>query len=160
MKLRLIPLLLALLVFTSSLPALAVEEAVVEDSQEPVTLEAEADDKNIVVNVTVQPTAASASESVEPVEVSDNTSRLVSSFRVVNDSSGPETSLGQVIVDLFGEYEPRTQTVTEIMSDGSAVTHEEIVPGVAGLDWQWLAGVGLFSLFLYCVLRMIGGIFT
>ena len=110
--------------------------------------------------MTVQPTAASASESVEPVEVSDNTSRLVSSFRVVNDSSGPETSLGQVIVDLFGEYEPRTQTVTEIMSDGSAVTHEEIVPGVAGLDWQWLAGVGLFSLFLYCVLRMIGGIFT
>lgn len=159
MKLRLFPLLLALLVFTCSLPALAVEEAVVEESQEPVTLETEADDKNIVVNVTVQSPAASAA--AEPVqEVLDDTPRLVSSFRVVNDSSEPETSLGQVIVDLFGEYQPRTQTVTEILSDGSAVTHEEIVPGVAGLDWQWLSGVGLFSLFLYCVLRMIGGIFT
>lgn len=153
---RLFSLLLALLVFTCSLPALAVEETVVEESQEPVTLEAEADDKNIVVNVTVQPTAAS--ETVQ--DSSDDTPRLVSSFRVVNDSSEPETSLAQVIIDIFGEYEPRTQTVTEILSDGSTVTHEEIVPGVAGLDWHWLSGVGLFALFLYCVLRMIGGIFT
>lgn len=66
-------------------------------------------------------------------------------------------SLSSVITALFGEYQPRTQTVTDYLSDGSSVTYQQYVPGLAGLDYEWLASVTLFALALYCILRMIGG---
>lgn len=66
-------------------------------------------------------------------------------------------SLSSVITALFGEYQPRTQTVTDYLSDGSSVTYQQYVPGLAGLDYEWLTSVSLFALALYCILRMIGG---
>lgn len=66
-------------------------------------------------------------------------------------------SLPAVLAALFGEYQPRTQTVTDHLSDGSSVTYQQYVPGLAGLDYEWLASVALFALVLYCILRMVGG---
>lgn len=61
------------------------------------------------------------------------------------------TSLKAVIVDLFGSYVPVTY------SDGTI----DIIPsGLAGVDFEWLAGVLLFALSLYCVFRILGGILT
>jgi len=58
---------------------------------------------------------------------------------------------------IFGEYQPKTYSVTTYLPDGSAVTSVEVVPGLAGLDFAWIAGVGLFALFLFCLLKLIGG---
>ena len=65
-------------------------------------------------------------------------------------------TMAAVIVQVFGEYQPRTQTVTDHLSDGSSVSYEQIVPGVAGMDWHWISGVALFSLMLYSFLKLVG----
>ena len=71
--------------------------------------------------------------------------------------SGEGQSMKEVIVQVFGEYTPRTQTVTQYLSDGSVLdTATEIVPGVAGMDWQWISGVVLFSVMLFSFLKMVG----
>lgn len=169
MKLRILSLLLALLVFCFAFPALAVEELDPEESQETVTLETEADDKNIVVNVTVQapaPAAATPDPAPVPVEEAEDAPEespavyAAYSSSYINEATTPGTPLSEAIAELFGEYTPRTQTVTEYLSDGATTTHEEVIPGLAGLDWQWLAGVTIFTVFLYCVLRIIGGLFS
>lgn len=72
-------------------------------------------------------------------------------------SMAPSDSIPGVLTALFGEYTPRTQTVTQVLSDGSEVTYQQCVPGLAGLDWNWLASVGIFAMGLYCVFRAIGG---
>lgn len=74
-------------------------------------------------------------------------------------SSDYTPALMQAIYAVFGEYTPRTYTVTTYLDDGSAVESVEVVPGLAGLDYNWLAGVALFTLVLYCIFRMIGGLF-
>lgn len=56
-----------------------------------------------------------------------------------------------IILSLFGTYNPVTYT------DGNSVA---VIPnGVAGVDWVWLSGVLLFALTLYCVFRVLGGVF-
>lgn len=57
---------------------------------------------------------------------------------------------------LFGTYTPRTQTVVTTYEDGTTVEAQEPVPGLAGLDWPWLAGVALFCLVMYCLFRLVG----
>ena len=69
------------------------------------------------------------------------------------------TPLAEVLYDLFGAYTPRTQTVTVYAADGTATTYSEVIPGLAGLDWNWLLCAALFLVTMYCVLRMIGGLF-
>ena len=86
-----------------------------------------------------------------------------SSQLVVRDaaeySSDYSASLMGAIYAVFGEYTPRTYDVTTYLDDGTSVTSTEIVPGLAGLDYNWLAGVVLFTMVLFCILRMIGGMF-
>lgn len=75
----------------------------------------------------------------------------------VSSGSGEEQSMKEVVVQVFGEYSPRTQTVTQYLSDGTLLgTTTEIVPGVAGMDWQWISGVALFSLVLSSFLKLVG----
>ena len=50
-----------------------------------------------------------------------------------------------LIVSLFGTYTPLVDPVT-----GNAVL------GVAGCDWEWIAGVFLFGIVLFGFLRMLG----
>lgn len=70
-----------------------------------------------------------------------------------------ETGLPAVVKSVFGEYHPRTQTVTEVQTDGTILTSVECVPGLAGLDWYWISGVLLFALVLWSFFRFVGGIF-
>ena len=68
------------------------------------------------------------------------------------------TGLPGVVKSVFGEYRPRTQTITETRADGTVLTSVECVPGLAGLDWYWLSGVFMFGLILWSFFRFLGGV--
>lgn len=56
-----------------------------------------------------------------------------------------------LILSLFGNYTPVTYT------DGNNVA---VIPdGLAGVDLVWFSGVLLFAITLYCVFRILGGVF-
>lgn len=125
------------------------------------TVTTETDDKNIIVNVTVpaapEPTPTPTPEPVvfEDIPVTFDT-YSVSAVDPAPPVEEGDTSLVALIASLFGAYEPRTQTVTEHLSDGSSVTSTQIVPGVAGMDFEWLAGVGLFAVILLSFFKLVG----
>ena len=75
----------------------------------------------------------------------------------VNDDISLRSELASAVIAIFGEYTPRTQTVTTYLADGSSVVSVEVIPGLAGLDWIWIATVVLFGLFLFCLMRLLGG---
>ena len=75
----------------------------------------------------------------------------------VNDDTSSRSALVAAMIEIFGEYSPRTQTVTTYLADGSSVVSVEVIPGLAGLDWLWISSVGLFALFLFCLMRLLGG---
>lgn len=62
------------------------------------------------------------------------------------------TTLKSLIIALFGSYSPIYYT------DANGV---DIIPyGISGVDFEWIAGVFLFALTLYCVFKIIGGIIS
>ena len=73
-------------------------------------------------------------------------------------SEGPLTALHEAIVSIFGKYTPKTQTVTRHLADGTEVTYTEYVPGLAGVDFEWLFSVAVFALVIFCVFKLIGGL--
>lgn len=79
------------------------------------------------------------------------------SVSALDPSASERDGLPGVVEQVFGVYTPRTYT-TSTYIDGELVAGSEIVPGLAGLDWPWLAGVGFFGLMLYCLFRLLGGI--
>lgn len=83
----------------------------------------------------------------------------VSPYALASDTlDDTPQSLSAVVRSLFGSYTPRTQLVTTYY-DGQAISVEEqIVPGISGLDWEWITGVVLFVLMLYCLFRLLGGV--
>lgn len=144
--------------------ALAAEDVDVMDADvvsgdvSTETFTADTSGGGLIVNVTVP--------AVEDVPASPELSADVSpsypaySTRSLDDVSAPDDadSMSGLLTSMFGTYSPRTQTVTEHLSDGSTVTYTEVVPGLAGLDWPWIASVALFFMSLYCIFRMIGGL--
>ena len=80
---------------------------------------------------------------------------------IVSDLNSDQESRSAFVAALesiFGEYQPKTYSVTTYLPDGSSVTSVDVVPGAAGLDYAWISGVGLFALFLFCLLKLIGGV--
>ena len=151
------PLLLALSLFLT-VPALAAGEEE-EPPLEPITVETEADGKAIVVNVTLPAAASSAPvEASEEVPAETTPAFTPYSVAALDEAPAPGETLADTVTALFGPYTPRTQTIIDYLSDGTAVTSQQVIPGLAGLDWPWLVSVGLFALFLYGLLRLIGGL--
>ena len=70
-----------------------------------------------------------------------------------------DNSLLAMVNTLFGDYQPRTQTVTETYPDGSSVTYTEVIDGLGGLDYYWIGGVLIFSIVLWSFFKFLGGIF-
>lgn len=70
-----------------------------------------------------------------------------------------DNSLLAMVNTLFGDYQPRTQTVTETYPDGSSVTYTEVIDGLGGLDYYWLGGVLIFTIVLWSFFKFLGGIF-
>lgn len=96
---------------------------------------------------TAEPTATPVPTATpEPVQVTTS----------LSDPSDPEKgSLKSIILQVFGDYEPRTQTIETSQGDQQTI-QTEIVPGVAGVDWPWLAGVLVFSIAFYGFFRILG----
>lgn len=70
-----------------------------------------------------------------------------------------DNSLLALVNTVFGDYEPRTQTVTETYADGSTVTYTEVIDGLGGLDYYWLGGVLIFCIVLWSFFKFLGSIF-
>lgn len=133
--------------FILSVSALAVEGETVTDSETSPVEESVIPDDESLANA---PTVFLLPSENESTGVQYSTSVLNESAAVDGDT------MSAVIASIFGEYQPRTQTVTDYLSDGSAVTSQQIVPGLAGLDWPWIAGVSLFALVLASFLKLVG----
>lgn len=71
----------------------------------------------------------------------------------------PNESMSGIVASVFGTYSPKTQTVSQTLDNGTVVTSQEIIPGVAGMDWHWIAGVFLFAVVLWSFFRFLGVIF-
>ena len=60
-----------------------------------------------------------------------------------------------ILFNLFGSYTPVTYQVP--YED----TYYEVIPqGLAGVDWTYILGIGLFAICLYSVFRIIGSIIS
>jgi len=68
-----------------------------------------------------------------------------------------DNTMSQAVQALFGTYTPRVQTVATYYNGEQIAVEEQYVPGLAGLDWEWLAGFAVFCLMLYCLFRLLGG---
>ena len=79
-----------------------------------------------------------------------------STYDLTAPDARTESTLASAVVSVFGEYQPITHTVTDHLSDGSSVTYEQVVPGLAGVDWVWVSGVAIFALMLYSLFRLLG----
>lgn len=94
------------------------------------------------------------------------------SYASVIDVGGAEVAAGEAIPGeapadsgtlpgflraMFGEYTPKTQTVTTYFDGQPLDVSTEYVPGIAGVDVEWIASVVLFGVVVYCLFRLLGG---
>ena len=73
----------------------------------------------------------------------------------------PTASLKSLITMIFGEYTPvmTTATVTETVDNVTTTTLiDAVASGSAGVDYEWLAGVFLFGILLFCLMKLLGGV--
>ena len=64
-----------------------------------------------------------------------------------------------LILTIFGAYEPITTTAAYVVPgvEGSTLEEVQVIAfGLAGVDWPWVAGVLLFGIVLYSFLRLVG----
>lgn len=128
-------------------------EVIPDDTQSPVEEELPADDGDSAADPVVP------DDTGTEVSVIEVDSVLPVIYDVVPVEVTSRSSLMDAIVDIFGVYRPRTYQVSTYLEDGTVISSEELVPGLAGVDWEWIAGVGVFCMSLYCIFRMIGGMF-
>lgn len=71
------------------------------------------------------------------------------------------TGLKALVTSIFGEYTPITTTSVVSQTVGND-THqylvETVAPGAAGVDYEWVAGVLLFAIMLFCLMKLLGGV--
>lgn len=72
-------------------------------------------------------------------------------------SAADPSTLPGLLRAMFGEYTPKTQTVTTYFDGEPLDVSTEYVPGVAGMDMEWIASVLLFGVVVYCLFRLLGG---
>ena len=133
---RLFLLVLCLLLPVLSVSALAVEDGA-DSGVDPVTIETSKSEEGVTVNVTItQP------DTLENAPADDGDPTMV-----------------DVVKGVLGEYQRRTYTVQELDSSGAVVsTSTQFVPGLAGLDYEWIAGAVCFVVFLLGIFKLLGGL--
>ena len=164
------------LVLLLSLPALAREDETdqtgSEDAgdtiEEPVTVDTIKTEEGVTVNVTIeQPAAEAPAADVAEIETSPAEDSATSRTYTVASPDVLETAqsddvpsvMADVVTSVLGEYQRQTQTVQELDAQGNVIaTSTEYVPGLAGLDYSWIAGAVFFGLFLSGIFKLLGGL--
>lgn len=99
----------------------------------------------------------------EPTAPEANT-YSVTDLRVSGSGVASEnTGIKALIASIFGEYTPvkSAAVVSETINGEVNTTIIDIVaPGMAGVDFQWLAGVLLFAILLFCLMKLLGGVLS
>lgn len=108
-----------------------------------------------IIETVETPAGQTVSVTMSPV-MAEKQSNSVAVYNADDPAAPSDGSLPALIGRVFGTYSPRTQTVTVYLDDGTTVESTEVIPGVAGMDFYWLAGVGLFSLVLWSFFRFLG----
>lgn len=71
------------------------------------------------------------------------------------------TGLKSMVTSIFGEYAPVTTTTViseTVGNDTQQYLVETVASGAAGVDYEWIAGVVLFAIMLYCLMKLLGGV--
>lgn len=139
-------------VFVTEQPPVATDQPV-----EPVVPAApvvNVDPPDVHVEV-VLPTAVPTPEPTASPEPTATPEPLRVSTVLADPGEPEQGSLKSIVLQVFGDYEPRTQTIETSQGDQQTI-QTEIVPGVAGVDWPWLAGVLVFSIAFYGFFRILG----
>lgn len=68
----------------------------------------------------------------------------------------PEDGLPGLVYRVFGEYVRPTMMEAYQIDENTTASCNVPVSGLAGLDWYWLTGVGLFALTLWSFFRFLG----
>lgn len=128
----------------------------------PSDVEAQAVDPEVAevtLDVLYQALAAVAEDTSE---IAGNTgTAYVADLRPQDSPVQAISGLKALVASIFGEYTPITTTsvITQTVgNDTYQYLVETVAPGSAGVDYEWLAGVLLFAILLYCLMRLLGGI--
>lgn len=71
------------------------------------------------------------------------------------------TGLKALVTSIFGEYTPVTTTSVVSQTVGNDTQQyliETVASGAAGVDYEWIAGVLLFAIMLFCLMKLLGGV--
>lgn len=156
----------------------------VDDSASGVTVDGAMDDgRNIYIDMSVSPPAVTvnlmsgSSGSSTAEEAGDGSgdmdagsgdryivARHVEPGPAFGDTAQSELNIvGTVrgaLTAVVGEYAPLTQMVTDVYNDGSVVISNQVVEGLAGMDWIWIVSAGIFALMIYCLFRLLGALIS
>ena len=119
------------------------------------------DDGKTTVVIVQQPAASTEEEKTDDTTADGEEEQTAADVQLttnIDEHVEDVTGLPGVVKSVFGEYHPRTQTITETRADGTVLTSVECVPGLAGLDWYWISGVFMFGLILWSFFRFLGGV--
>ncbi|WP_312940592.1 hypothetical protein [Oscillibacter sp.] len=173
---RFLVLLITLLLLTvpamaDELPEDIAEDVATEEPADPVIIDTQTKkDNGVVVNVTIAqpeiPTEPVGEDLEETESALVEDAPLVRTFSVSSpdvvaalESLDGSAAMSDVVTAVLGEYQRQTYTVQQMDSEGNVISSStEYVPGLAGLDYPWIAGAVLFGLLLAGFLRLIGGL--
>ena len=74
------------------------------------------------------------------------------------DPAAADSGLRSLMGSIFGVYQPNSYQSVVQLSDGTAQIVEVVPSGAAGVDWQYVGGVFLFGVMLYCIFRLFGAV--
>lgn len=119
----------------------------------------------IISDLPLDETVLENTESDPVLELGNDTPMVYSVNDLRSDGSDVSDLIGlkAVIRSIFGEYTPNmtTTAVTETV-DGEVITSliDTVADGTAGVDWEYISGVFIFGIMLYCLFKLLGGIIT
>lgn len=74
---------------------------------------------------------------------------------VLRISASQTSGFHAVILGLLGDYNPIVKDYTYQSTQGYTSHSIEIQP-----DWSWICSAAIFALIIFCLFRLIGGIFS
>lgn len=113
--------------------------------------------------VAAGPALSSVFSDFDPLSLTDDPAQPVWYVEDLRPAAAPVdvlTGLKSMATSIFGEYAPVTTTSVISETVGNETRQylvETVAPGAAGVDYEWIAGVALFGIMLFCLMKLLGG---